>query len=519
MAKTLTQVGIETGNLVEAYHVTQSIDAFTGVDAYDISLSGSLNITGSLSQGSGTQASGIFSHAEGQSTQAIGDVSHAEGASTTTIGEYSHAEGGSTIASGSYSHAEGVDTIATGNKSHAEGEGTTATGIASHAEGYSSISTGESSHAEGIGTTAQGDYSHAEGESTVAQGGYSHAEGNSTTASGHSSHAEGQETQAIGYASHAEGYNTVASGSYQHVQGQFNLSSSAQSAFIVGNGTSDASRSNLVFASGSQFQVTGSVIATTGFTGSLQGTASFAVTASHVISASYAVTASHVNLLAGPNITINKVGTTFEISGSGGGGGITPAETGSFYISSSVNLNTITFHQGDGTTESVTVNTGSLSIPSSISQFGGVNIVTITNNYSIPTSGSYRIFNNKTIGAAPNIDLPTTSSVGDIIEIIEMPGSARTFIQQNGTLGAGQQIRGFGYNTTRGTTGALVTRSGSLGSIDTNAYLKLICINPGTAASTGQEWKFVEYSSEFWYNQFTNNGGVPFDINEIVSFI
>jgi trimeric autotransporter adhesin len=81
MAKTLTQVGIETGNLVEAYHVTQSIDAFTGVDAYDISLSGSLNITGSLSQGSGTQASGVFSHAEGQSTQAIGDVSHAEGAS------------------------------------------------------------------------------------------------------------------------------------------------------------------------------------------------------------------------------------------------------------------------------------------------------------------------------------------------------------------------------------------------------------------------------------------------------
>lgn len=34
-------------------------------------------------------------------------------------------------------------------------------------------------------------------------------------------------------------------------------------------------------------------------------------------------------------------------------------DTGSFYYSSSVNLNTITFHQGDGTTESVTVNTGS----------------------------------------------------------------------------------------------------------------------------------------------------------------
>jgi hypothetical protein len=238
MAKTLTQVGIETGNLVEAYHVTQSIDAFTGVDAYDISLSGSLNITGSLSQGSGTQASGVFSHAEGQSTQAIGDGSHAEGQSTQAIGEYSHAEG--------------------------------------------------------IETTAQGAYSHAEGDSTTAIGTSSHAEGASTTATGPYSHAEGSNTQAIGAYSHAEGLDTIASGSYQHVQGQFNLSSSAQSAFIIGNGTSDASRSNLVFASGSQFQVTGSVIATTGFTGSLQGTASFAVTASHVISASYAVTASHV---------------------------------------------------------------------------------------------------------------------------------------------------------------------------------------------------------------------------------
>ena len=41
----------------------------------------------------------------------------------------------------------------------------------------------------------------------------------------------------------------------------------------------------------------------------------------------------------------------------GSGGGST--DTGSFYISSSVNLNTITFTQGDGTTERVTVDTGS----------------------------------------------------------------------------------------------------------------------------------------------------------------
>jgi len=48
MANTLTQIGIETGNIVEAYHVSQSIDAFTGTEAYDISLSGSFNMTGPI---------------------------------------------------------------------------------------------------------------------------------------------------------------------------------------------------------------------------------------------------------------------------------------------------------------------------------------------------------------------------------------------------------------------------------------------------------------------------------------
>jgi phage baseplate assembly protein gpV len=60
--------------------------------------------------------------------------------------------------------------------------------------------------------------------------------------------------------SHAEGFFTVTSGSYQHAQGQYNLSSSAQSAFIIGNGTGGGvNRSNLVFASGSQFEITGSL--------------------------------------------------------------------------------------------------------------------------------------------------------------------------------------------------------------------------------------------------------------------
>jgi hypothetical protein len=49
MAKILSKLGISSGSIVQLGHVTQSIDAFTGVEAYDITLSGSLTITGSVS--------------------------------------------------------------------------------------------------------------------------------------------------------------------------------------------------------------------------------------------------------------------------------------------------------------------------------------------------------------------------------------------------------------------------------------------------------------------------------------
>lgn len=48
-------------------------------------------------------------------------------------------------------------------------------------------------------------------------------------------------------------------GNYQTAVGAFNQTSSANSAFIVGNGTSTSNRSNLLFASGSQVQITGSL--------------------------------------------------------------------------------------------------------------------------------------------------------------------------------------------------------------------------------------------------------------------
>jgi len=49
MAKTLSKTGITNGQTIQPSHVTQSIDAFTGTEAYDITLSGSLTLTGNQS--------------------------------------------------------------------------------------------------------------------------------------------------------------------------------------------------------------------------------------------------------------------------------------------------------------------------------------------------------------------------------------------------------------------------------------------------------------------------------------
>lgn len=121
------------------------------------------------------------------------------------------------VASGDYSHAEGIRTTASNHASHAEGNTTIASGSASHAEGHRPIASGDCSHAEGI----------------------------ETTASGSASHAEGRLTTASGVDSHAEGYATIASGFYQHVSGIYNkVYGSDIVRLIIGNGSSDTSRSN-----------------------------------------------------------------------------------------------------------------------------------------------------------------------------------------------------------------------------------------------------------------------------------
>jgi hypothetical protein len=266
----------------------------------------------SHAEGANTTAIGEGSHAEGDQTQAIGNASHAEGYETQALGEASHAEGYQTKTGtqNAYYAQSVVSGIVTLSSSYGDvtGEfgadnrlylydqpfdniygGTYIISQSYYSNPntivelyYTSVTTtpayvgdinygivnwtgdqtipGFVSHAEGASTQAIGIVSHAEGKDTQAIGDASHAEGDATQAIGDASHAEGDTTQAIGNYSHAEGLGTIASGAYQHVQGLYNITSSVSGAFIVGNGIDDSNRSNLVFTSGSTFQITGSLL-------------------------------------------------------------------------------------------------------------------------------------------------------------------------------------------------------------------------------------------------------------------
>ena len=176
---------------------------------------------------------------------------------TSTAISGSLPQGNLVLAEGEYSHAQGHRTTASRDYSHAEGSGSHAEGNYSHAEGWRTLASGNYSHAEGRSTTASGDYSHAEGSGSIASGSYSHA--------------EGRRTLAVGDYSHAEGTGSYAQGNYQHVQGQFNVTSSIQSAFIHGNGTSNTARRNLIHTYGTGdagvVEISGSVILNAGSEG------------------------------------------------------------------------------------------------------------------------------------------------------------------------------------------------------------------------------------------------------------
>jgi hypothetical protein len=64
MAKVLLNTGISNGNAVEPWQISQSVDAFTGIEAYDITISGSLNLSDDTMMFGTSSMSVTSSHSE-----------------------------------------------------------------------------------------------------------------------------------------------------------------------------------------------------------------------------------------------------------------------------------------------------------------------------------------------------------------------------------------------------------------------------------------------------------------------
>ena len=147
--------------------------------------------------------------------------------SNTASGSVSVAMGVGTTASGQYSTSMGVETTASGGRSTAMGERTTASGDYSTAMGYYTTASGDFSTASGEGTTASGMISTAMGAGTTANGMFSTAMGYFITASDRSSLIIGQ-------------HNLLGS-TVTNSATDFSLENTA---FVIGNGTNSANRSD-----------------------------------------------------------------------------------------------------------------------------------------------------------------------------------------------------------------------------------------------------------------------------------
>ena len=381
-----------------------------------------LLLTGLLNNGVNNIASGLYSHAEGINNTVSGDYSHvegvnniasglyshAEGINNTASGDFSHAEGNGNISYGTGSHAEGASTISSGSYSHAEGASTIASGLYSHAEGTSNISYGIGSHAEGTSTIASGSNSHAEGTSTIASGSNSHAEGYGAISFGTASHAEGHNTITYGNYSHAEGFGTITNASYQHTQGTYNITSSITGSFILGNGTDDNNRSNLILAYGNQVQITGSL--------NTSGSIFFPT----LVTSSTPV--SNV-IMYGTNGQLFITASTAV--GSGGGGGISGdyVTTASFNAYTGSSTSQFAGTSSFATTASYVLNAVSASYALSASQAQTASYVVTAQTASYVLSASYALSSSQAQTASYVITAQTASYVNPLNQNVVITGS------------------------------------------------------------------------------------------------
>ena len=242
-------------------------------------------ISGSLNLGNNNYIQGFNNYVESVYNSASGVGNHVEGTSN--------------VASGSFNHIGGSVNNVIGVGNNVGGTNNKVLGGYNNVNGGNNIITGSRSNVIGDSNLILDTFDPEAGSSHY----YMNVEGQYNTGSAFYSHNEGKYTKTYGDYSHAEGLGTIASGAYQHVQGQYNIPDTT-SLFIIGNGIDNSTRSNLMSGTGSILSITGSLQISGSITGSLQGTASYALsalTASYMIgsilnavSSSYASTASYV---------------------------------------------------------------------------------------------------------------------------------------------------------------------------------------------------------------------------------
>ena len=175
--------------------------------------------------------------------------------STTANGARAFAVGSATQASGARAFASGERTKATYSYTTAMGYKSEASNFASTALGRETIASGQYATAMGQQTTASQNASTAMGDGSFASGNAATAMGSFTEAIGIASTAMGQQTKASGEYSTAMGYTTTASDYNSLVVGRYNLLgstvtnsatsfSTSNTAFVIGNGTANDSRSD-----------------------------------------------------------------------------------------------------------------------------------------------------------------------------------------------------------------------------------------------------------------------------------
>lgn len=265
---TISKSGISPLQQIKSEHITRVIDALSGLTPNtNIVISGS--ITASYFVGDGSRLTNIplsgsnfdsSSLATTGSNTFIGDQ-NIQGGVSIDLTDSGVVESGSLAAGlGNYSSNSSVSfgsqNISDGFYSLSTGQGNESHGDHSHAQGGNCI------------TQLNSNYSHAEGIETITIGNGAHSEGLRTRAIGDYSHTEGRHTTSSGYASHVEGENNISVDEFQHIQGKFNIPLSGSGAFIIGNGNDIGSRSNLLYASGSQLEITGSLKVTGSITSS-----------------------------------------------------------------------------------------------------------------------------------------------------------------------------------------------------------------------------------------------------------